>query len=356
MNKLDKIEINQYRGIKNMTLDNLSRVNVLVGENNSGKTSILEAIQLLSNPFSESLLFHIVFRRLGVVRIKSDNHIGEMLKEILKWIFPQGADGRHQPIELSLQHGDKKTPVSFELVEQEFVDVGLFMKSREDSFATTSRLPTKVEHRIGVKIANEEKVMKLSEKIPLDDESKNSLYESTHIIHGDDFRNISPEQIGIVILSLKKSELIKILKQFDNEITGIEIIPIGEDTQIYIQKNRKELMPLTSFGDGLQKIVYIASKLLNIQNGVLLLDEAEVSIHTKMIPTFFEWISKLAKQHDVTVFMTTHSIEAVDGLLAANKESLEDLSFYRLEKSGAKFLSGKRMYRIRYDFAMEVRG
>ena len=44
------IDIKAYRGLKNITLQNLSRVNILVGENNTGKTSILEAIQLLRDP------------------------------------------------------------------------------------------------------------------------------------------------------------------------------------------------------------------------------------------------------------------------------------------------------------------
>ena len=46
------IDIKAYRGLKNITLQNLSRVNILVGENNTGKTSILEAIQLLRDPES----------------------------------------------------------------------------------------------------------------------------------------------------------------------------------------------------------------------------------------------------------------------------------------------------------------
>ena len=45
-----------------------------------------------------------------------------------------------------------------------------------------------------------------------------------------------------------------------------------------------------------------------------------------------------------------------NGVLAANKESLENLSFYRLEKEKIKRFSGKRMYSIRYDFGMEMRG
>ena len=101
-------------------LNNLSRINVLVGENNSGKTSVLEAIQLMSNPFSELLLFNIALRRMGVVSIVASQKSAQ-LRELLKWIFPQYND-EHQSIKLRLQQADKQTTVSFELNEKEFID------------------------------------------------------------------------------------------------------------------------------------------------------------------------------------------------------------------------------------------
>ena len=44
------IKIENFRCFKSFELQQLGRVNLLVGENNSGKTSILEAIQLLCSP------------------------------------------------------------------------------------------------------------------------------------------------------------------------------------------------------------------------------------------------------------------------------------------------------------------
>ena len=41
------IEINQFRGIRKLTVSDLSDINLIVGDNNSGKTTFLEAIQLL---------------------------------------------------------------------------------------------------------------------------------------------------------------------------------------------------------------------------------------------------------------------------------------------------------------------
>ena len=47
---ISQLDIQAFRGIRNLDLENLANVNVLVGANNSGKTSVLEAIRFLSNP------------------------------------------------------------------------------------------------------------------------------------------------------------------------------------------------------------------------------------------------------------------------------------------------------------------
>ena len=50
MAKLRNIKIDTFRGISNLSVDELSHINLIVGDNNCGKTSILEAIQLLRAP------------------------------------------------------------------------------------------------------------------------------------------------------------------------------------------------------------------------------------------------------------------------------------------------------------------
>jgi AAA15 family ATPase/GTPase len=47
MNGIKNIEINYFRGIDHLKVDDFSRVNVFFGQNSSGKSSILEAILLL---------------------------------------------------------------------------------------------------------------------------------------------------------------------------------------------------------------------------------------------------------------------------------------------------------------------
>ncbi|MFA7128629.1 MAG: AAA family ATPase, partial [Sphaerochaeta sp.] len=53
---ISELNIITYRGIRNLEIDDLGRVNILLGDNNSGKTSVLEAIQILCNPCEYNLL------------------------------------------------------------------------------------------------------------------------------------------------------------------------------------------------------------------------------------------------------------------------------------------------------------
>ncbi|MYN66117.1 MAG: AAA family ATPase [Acidobacteria bacterium] len=57
------IQINGYRGLDSFRMEKLGRVNLLVGMNNSGKTSILECIELLRSAGDPHVLSAIAGRR-----------------------------------------------------------------------------------------------------------------------------------------------------------------------------------------------------------------------------------------------------------------------------------------------------
>ena len=46
------VHIDSFRGIRNLHLEELAPVNIITGDNNSGKTSVLEVMESLDNPGS----------------------------------------------------------------------------------------------------------------------------------------------------------------------------------------------------------------------------------------------------------------------------------------------------------------
>ena len=64
---IENLYINNYRGIQNLKIAKLGSVNIFVGDNNTGKTSVLEAIQIFANP-TEYTLYQVSRQRERYLR------------------------------------------------------------------------------------------------------------------------------------------------------------------------------------------------------------------------------------------------------------------------------------------------
>ncbi|MDE6983706.1 MAG: hypothetical protein K2O99_04110, partial [Lachnospiraceae bacterium] len=78
---ISKLNVDCYRGLKNLCLDGLNDINILTGNNNSGKTSVLEVLSGLGNPNSISTWIRMC--RLG----RNGNYYMGLLN-----LFPTEAD------------------------------------------------------------------------------------------------------------------------------------------------------------------------------------------------------------------------------------------------------------------------
>lgn len=74
MKLIEKIQIKNYRGIQEGEIDNLKHTNIIVGRNGSGKSTILEALYLLSHAFNpnaalmdQNKKFHSILKRRNIM-------------------------------------------------------------------------------------------------------------------------------------------------------------------------------------------------------------------------------------------------------------------------------------------------
>src|SRR6185437_11537582 len=79
---LDSVTIDGFRGLKNLRLDDLGLINILVGKNDSGKTSVLEALSVLCNPLDP-------FEWVAMVRRRDFGRLDETRVQSLRWCFSQ---------------------------------------------------------------------------------------------------------------------------------------------------------------------------------------------------------------------------------------------------------------------------
>ena len=382
MNNLESVTIHQFRGLRDLELKDLGRINLLVGLNNSGKTSVLEALSVYCHPLDIKVWLSTANQReqdIGVYRIR--------LLDAIKWLFTHNSASivePDKPIILISSTGlfsVKKLIASYEEMEQ----ISLSEESNIRNISNEEEIENEDTPRV-------KKGIKLKIEVFADDGYQLSLFGEppaciTDFLLWEDERFyrlpgkrepslktsvVTPSshrsEVGQFRLLSEatfqnfKADVIQLLKQMDNNISDIEILLPPESMSsrfnIYIQHKKLGLAPVSTFGDGIRRLLHIALKLASVKGGILLIDELESTIHTEALQSSFQWLVKWCTEMDVQLFATTHSLEAVDALLEVT-ESDSDLVLYRLEPKEGKTKvvrhDGHRLRRLREELGQEVR-
>lgn len=362
MSKLNAMHIKSFRGLTDVSLNNFSKINVFVGENNAGKTSLLEAIYLIANYSTKQ-----GFLKLARMR---EQHFNPLIRatstdELISWLFNETV----KPIEMSYKLHNNEHYISCSLSEEEFIvvqsgydDEMEILDNNEQIVKNQTVTVYEKENKLGEPITHH--LINTKDKHFETIKKQKSLFDC-HFISAIDHRiaPLSPYLIDDLVKDGERPVLIEALRQFDSKINGFELLMSKDRSRRrpvpYIQHETLGLVPVSMFGDGVRKALVIASQVIRFKGGVILIDEIETGIHTKLIPVFFSWLSEICKKHDVQLFATTHSLEALDGMLRANVESTEHLSVYRMgmsnDKNQIKYFSGESLKVLRYELGQDVR-
>src|SRR5882757_8639803 len=85
---LDDFVIGRFRGLNDLSLRQLGMINLLVGGNNSGKTSVLEALAVFSSPL-DIATWSVIARNREVRNVPAVMSAGLSAVEAVRWLFPQ---------------------------------------------------------------------------------------------------------------------------------------------------------------------------------------------------------------------------------------------------------------------------
>ena len=339
------IDIKAYRGLKNITLQNLSRVNILVGENNTGKTSILEAIQLLRDP-------EVVDNVLSIAKKRQPRNIMVQSANLIpfdEFLYSFPVQGEQKDIviyatdyELKKWHIELCGTIKKEIFDKE--DLSESEQRRYDLYCGE-------DGEISVISGN---FLYISENLTSENSysfRETQLRPDVSMKETLDIKKENMSRVSIVYISpmdvytnrvlnanfykgmrvSEKATLIQLLRLFDERIIGIEIGMLNAKPTILIELENIGLMPVSLFGDGLKKILTLASAIVKTKHGIILIDEFETGIHQRALVQVADWIASAAEERDIQIFLTTHSSEAVNALVQAQKKQQIDMSAYRLE-------------------------
>jgi len=154
-----------------------------------------------------------------------------------------------------------------------------------------------------------------------------------------------------------KNEVLELIRSFDDNIIDIHILSPTPRATLYIEHKELGFAPLYVFGDGFKRTLIVALTLLTTANGVLLIDEIETSIHVSALSRVFSWLIETCRRREIQLFVTTHSLEAIDAMLKPEIYTLEDIVAFRLNQKGKapQRFSGDLLHRLRSERGLDVR-
>lgn len=322
-NGFSEITINRFKQFENTTIKNLNRINIFAGDNNSGKSSMLELVYLLAKQNDFNAFFE-VYRRRG--KFSEKLPVNWLKREynndydIIAYFDNKTLKYKSAPFKETSDINDTYYLFSIE-INSDFA--GEYLYSKAQIFENETKLE--------------------APKIRWVCNASLSSPFSSH--NADD----------IVYCHEKSNEMNtyeSIIQFIQNHIDDkIEKITYVGDTNRFLVKHKlfKEPVDLTRFGDGLQRIFYISLQVAASTNGIMCIDELENAIHYTLLTKFVDFLQKLAERFSVQVFITSHSKECIDAFVN-NNYKLENISFYQLAETeeGIKFkyASGQTMQKL----------
>ena len=326
---IKSIRIENYRGIKDLEIDNFKKYNFFIGDNGSKKTTILESVGIgLSLLNFEKILGSARNRKM---KIKKENisslFFNSDTNNMIKFIL-ETTDSIKTETVISI---DKTLSMfqdfSSSEINNDFSNYLYTIKKRIKEDKLKTNIYVKEDSQI---IYKDSKM----DKIPLSFQNFLEKYNLSIEI-SDNLKNSSDTifQIDRIIKNRKKEELLKYLQIIDKDIKEIYI----NDEEIFVEKETlKEFIPISSIGDGMVLALDIITSLILVDDfRLILIDEIERGIYYKNYRKLSEIIIELCKDDEnIQLFITTHSKEILEEFYKIlENTNKDDTCLYRFQKN-----------------------
>ena len=307
---LTSIKLKNFRGFAELEIPKFSRVNLIGGVNNAGKTGLLEAIFLLLERNAQKISNGLpnLFRAQSGVnderyfwRWLAHNGEKDSSIEIGGEVIPYGyANNFWDPAGLRTQRGGTQIMGMAGRTMTVANLNGDALKSWPHPEVFSPRPSPPIEDaQVFIKAAKKTKAGKDGE------ERMESL-----------LREIEPR--------------LKRVRAYPDEQTNQPLVHVG-------LQGIEDALPASQLGQGFNRLLRIYSAMLSAEAKVFLIDEVETGLHHSVLPTIWKGLAAVAREEGVQIFATTHSREAI---LAAHrvfsKEPDYDFAYHRLERTDGK--------------------
>ena len=315
----ESIHISHFRGIRSVDIENLKRINLFFGKNNCGKSSILEAMLLLCGPSNPVLPL-----RINTLR----GYQGLTEKDFSLDFY----NLTNSPIVIH----NKKRYLQIKQIKSISKDVSIEQLNTFNSRETSAYHGLLLEYKEG----NLSKTYSSSITIPSNSQDK-TLHTKTderfietlyaEYIPANYMQIQMQDKYAKIVVQKGNQAIVKVLQSIEPRINTIQLV----GSEVMVDVGLPQLLPINMLGDGIRKIFSILVTIAYCKDGILLVDEVDNGFHFSAMKTLWKAILMMACENNVQLFITSHNIDSVKGLMEAYTEHSEEqpnLSVFKLIK------------------------
>jgi AAA15 family ATPase/GTPase len=324
------LHIENFRAFKSLEVSDLARVNLISGENNVGKTSLLEAILIHAGDFRNffrlrgeqgaSSWFYELNRDVPI-------HIqGEYkLRSGQLSLFPRNSWGYEISVleEISLELREQITrEIQFRASRRTEPDLirDLIVLRITEKTETPRKEFHMYEYQGQLRLVNERRQFS---DVP------SSLLASRERVSSRQ----NAQRFSKLSLNNESERFLEVLKVIDPRIRSARVEVPTDVPVIFVDIGLKQLIPMTLMGDGIDRVASILLSMSEAQDGVVLIDEIENGLHYSKLEQFWSVIYQAALTFNVQLFATTHSYDCIRAAHQAfEQQHSEDFRYHRLDR------------------------
>lgn len=335
--------IENFRLFDRLTVEPLARVNLIAGQNNMGKTAILEAMWMLSHAtaprqalrvsqwrdtdiYGQGEFFADLFFQYNagtVINLRAESKLGNLFRTLgitrqyrsQQPLFDWSGVSDAEMEDDTISNFDFDNELVFEHTDE---TGGMFLnRAWLDADAASGRLrPILRDYRESVSTSGYRCVFERSK----------SRYNA---------RSLST-LFGRAQFTGHVSAIEKILRLLEPRLQRMETITDNRGIpSIYMDIGAERPFPVSVMGEGTKRLLALSLAFLRARNGVMLIDEIENGLHHNALVDVWKNLDWLSREFNVQVFATTHSYECIVAAHAAFKQAEldDDFSLLRLQRS-----------------------
>ena len=324
---IDELRIQNFRGFASLELRDLKRVNLVVGENNSGKTSLLEAILLLCEPSRVSEL-------PGLFRAKQGNPD----LRCFRWLLRDAAQGGEGLLSAKAGTAEWALRLSPPGHQAGVITGGNFIQNPVDP-GPPGRPDEATANRPRGRL----------------------FYQgAAFLVWGDpgpkgrcriiSVQNRDPNALVTLVGKANRKgdgeeTLQRLLAKVDPRIRKVRVDPGEDGNQVIVDIGLSELVPVSQAGEGIYRLVSILADIIGEKPDVMLIDEVENGLHHSIHEQIWAGLAETAEKLNVQIIATTHSEECLqaahNAFLSRKEYDLSVIQLFRVESG----LQGRVLHR-----------